>query len=142
MTYHSMIIVGLLGKDPEMRYAPNGSPVTSFSVATDRQYTDSGGQKVKETIWFKIDVWGKQAEACNQYLKKGRMVLVEGRLRPDPKSGGPRIWNRQDGSPGASYEVVANTVRFLSSKSGGTGELVEGASESEAGPGGDEEIPF
>ena len=143
MTYHTMIIVGRLGKDPEMRYTPNGAAVTSFSVATDRQYTDSGGQKVKETIWFRIEAWGKQAESCNQYLKKGQMVLVEGRLRPDVKSGGPRIWNRQDGSPASSYEVVANTVRFLSSKGGGSGELAEGASEGEAGAGGgDEEIPF
>jgi len=143
MTYHTMIIVGRLGKDPEMRYTPNGAAVTSFSVATDRQYTDRGGQKVKETIWFKIDVWGKQAEPCSQYLKKGQMVLVEGRLRPDAKSGGPRIWNRQDGSPAASYEVVANTVNFLSSKAGGSGEPAEGASEGEAGAGGgDEEIPF
>jgi single-strand DNA-binding protein len=143
MTYHTMIIVGRLGKDPEMRYTPNGAAVTSFSVATDRQYNDSAGQKVKETIWFRIEAWGKQAETCNQYLKKGQMVLVEGRLRPDTKSGGPRIWNRQDGSPAASYEVVANTVRFLSSKSGGSGELADGASESEAGAGGgDEEIPF
>jgi len=142
MTYHTMIIVGRLGKDPEMRYTPNGAAVTSFSVATDRQYTDNGGQKVKETIWFRIEAWGKQAETCNQYLKKGQMVLVEGRMRPDPKSGGPRIWNRQDGSPASSYEVVANNVRFLSSKSGGAGEAGDVVSDSDTGPGGDEEIPF
>ena len=142
MTYHTMIIVGRLGKDPEMRYTPNGAAVTSFSVATDRQYTDNGGQKVKETIWFRIEAWGKQAETCNQYLKKGQMVLVEGRMRPDPKSGGPRIWNRQDGSPASSYEVVANNVRFLSSKSGGGGEAGDVVSDSDTGPGGDEEIPF
>ncbi len=69
--YHTLIIVGNVGRDPEMRYTPSGQPVTSFSVATSRQYTGSNGQPVKETIWFKITTWGKQAEVCNQYLKKG-----------------------------------------------------------------------
>ena len=111
--YHTIIIVGNLGKDPEMRYSPSGQAVTSFNVATNRQYTGADGQQVKETIWFRISVWGKQAEACSQYLKKGRQVLIEGRLTPDPATGGPRIWNRQDGSTGASFEVTASTVRFL-----------------------------
>lgn len=123
--YHTLIIVGNLGRDPEMRYTPSGQPVTSFSVATSRQYTGNNGQVVKETIWFKITTWGKQAEVCNQYLKKGNKVLVEGRLTPDPNTGGPRIWTRQDGSAGASFEVTASTVRFLSSReeSGGAGAM-------------------
>lgn len=117
--YHTLIIVGNLGRDPEMRYTPSGQPVTSFSVATSRQYTGNNGQLVKETIWFKITAWGKQAEVCNQYLKKGSKVLVEGRLTPDPNTGSPRIWTRQDGTAGSSFEVTASTVRFLSSRDEG-----------------------
>jgi single-strand DNA-binding protein len=105
-----------------MRYTPSGQPVTSFSVATNRQYTGNNGQVVKETIWFKITTWGKQAEVCNQYLKKGSKVLIEGRLNPDPATGGPRLWTKQDGTAGASFEVTASTVRFLSSRDdGGSG---------------------
>ncbi len=119
--YHTLIIVGNLGRDPEMRYTPSGQPVTSFSVATSRQYTGNNGQVVKETIWFKVTAWGKQAEVCNQYLKKGSKVLIEGRLTPDPNTGSPRIWTRQDGTAGASFEVTASTVRFLSSREDGSG---------------------
>lgn len=117
--YQSITIVGRLGRDPEMRYTPNGQAVTSFQVATDRQYTDGNGQKVKETTWFRVSVWGKQAETTNQYLKQGSLVLVEGRLTPDPKTGGPRVWKKQDGSDGASFEIAASTVRFLSGKGDG-----------------------
>ena len=114
--YQHITIAGRLGRDPEMRYNPNGQAVTSFSVATDRQYTDKDGQKVKETTWFRVSVWGKQAEPCNQYLKQGSIVLVDGRLTPDPKTGGPRVWKRQDGTEGASFEISASSVRFLSGK--------------------------
>jgi single-strand DNA-binding protein len=119
--YHTLIIVGNVGRDPEMRYTPSGQPVTSFSVATNRQYTGNNGQVVKETIWFKITTWGKQAEVCNQYLKKGSKVLIEGRLNPDPATGSPKIWTKQDGTAGASFEVTASTVRFLSSRDEGGG---------------------
>ncbi len=119
--YHTIIVVGNVGKDPEMRYTPQGQAVTSFSVATNRQYTTGTGETVKETIWFRITTWGKQAEVCNQYLKKGSKVLVEGRLQPDKATGGPRIWNKQDGGVGASFEVTASTVRFLSSNSESNG---------------------
>ncbi|HQL39244.1 MAG TPA: single-stranded DNA-binding protein, partial [Anaerolineaceae bacterium] len=95
MSYHTIIVVGRLGRDPEMRYSPSGYAVTSFNIATDRQYTDSSGQRQKDTIWFRVSVWGKQAESCNTYLKKGKMVLVEGRLQADPQSGGPRLYKRQ-----------------------------------------------
>jgi len=114
--YHTIIIVGNLGKDPEMRYTPSGQPVTSFSVATNRQYTGNNGEMVKETIWFRVTTWGKSAETCNQYLKKGSKVLVEGRLTPDKATGGPRVWTKQDGTAGASFEVNASTVRFLSGR--------------------------
>jgi len=115
MMYHTLVIVGNVGKDAEMRYTPSGAAVASFSVATNRQYTDSGGQQVQETVWFRVSAWGKQAEACNQYVKKGMKVLVEGRLAADQKTGSPRIWTAQDGSPRTSFEVTASTVRFLSS---------------------------
>jgi len=114
--YHTLIIVGNVGKDPEMRFTPSGQAVTSFSVATNREYTTGNGEKVKETIWFRVTTWGKQAEVCNQYVKKGMKVLVDGRLTPDKATGGPRVWQRNDGTPAASFEVTAGTVRFLSSR--------------------------
>lgn len=137
--YHTLIIVGNVGKDPEMRYTPSGQAVTSFSVASSRSYTGSNGQKVDETIWFRVSAWGKQAETCNNYLHKGSKVLVEGRLTPG-EGGGPRIWNRSDGTPGASYDVSATTVRFLSSKGEG-GQPGEGAADMGGGIA-EEDIPF
>jgi len=136
--YHTIIIVGNVGKDPEMRYTPSGQPVTSFSVATNRKYNNSAGQQVSETIWFRVSAWGKQAEICNQYVKKGSKVLVEGRLTPDQASGGPKTFTRQDGTTGASYDVMAATVRFLSSRVEGGGAPDEAAAPAEGG----EEIPF
>jgi len=114
--YQKIIVVGNLGRDPEMRYTPSGQAVTNFSVATNRQYTASDGQQVKETIWFRVSAWGRQAETCNQFLKRGSKVLVEGRLTADPASGGPRIWTRQDGTPAASFEISAIQVNFLSTR--------------------------
>ena len=143
MSYQTIIVVGRLGKDPEMRYTPSGQAVASFSLATDRQYTGQDGTVVKETTWFRVSVWGKQAETVNQYLSKGKMVLVEGRLQADPKSGGPRIYQRQDGTSGASFEISANTVRFLSPRSEGGGGSGAGGSESFAEPPTEgEDIPF
>ena len=118
MSYHTIIIVGRLGADPQMRYTPQGDAVTSFSVATDRQHTGADGAKVKETVWFRVSVWGKQAESCNQYLTKGKQVLVEGRLIADAK-GGPRVYEAQ-GEKRASFEINADTVRFLSPRDEGT----------------------
>jgi len=134
--YQQIVIVGNLGRDPEMRYTPSGTPVTSLNVATNRKYTGSDGQVVKETTWFRVSVFGKSAETCAQYLKKGSSVLVEGRLTPDKQSGGPRIWQKQDGTWGGTYEVFANTVRFLSSKAEG------GPAGMPAAVGGDEEMPI
>jgi len=119
--YQQLTIVGYLGNDPVMRFTPSGQAVTSFSVASSRSYTNNAGQKVDETTWFRISVWGAQAESCNQYLSKGRPVLVVGRLRPDPESGGPRVFTRKDGSMGSSYEVTAMNVRFLPSGGDGGG---------------------
>ena len=142
--YQSLTIVGNVGKDPEMRYTPSGQPVTSFSVATNRQYTANSGEKVKETTWFRVTTWGKQAEICNQYVKKGSKVLVEGRLTTDTATGGPRIWKAQDGTPKASFEVTANTVQFLSSRGenegGGSGGGDFGGGSFVGAP--EEDIPF
>ncbi|MCE5208629.1 MAG: single-stranded DNA-binding protein [Chloroflexi bacterium] len=137
--YHTIIIVGNLGKDPEMRYTPNGAPVTSFNVASSRQYTNSKGERVKETIWFRVSAWNKLAETCNNFLHKGSKVLVEGRLVPDAASGGPRVFTRQDGTSGASFEVNAATVRFLESKAEASGTPGEDFAEPIAD---DDEIPF
>ena len=139
--FHKVILVGNLGRDPEMRYTPGGQAVTTLSVASNRTYTDSSGNQVKQTIWFRVSVWGKQAESCHQYLRKGRPVLVEGRLNPDD-NGNPRIWTAQDGTPRASFEVTAETVRFLGS--GGREEGAPGGEEEALGPGPatEDEIPF
>ncbi|NQU30060.1 MAG: single-stranded DNA-binding protein [Anaerolineae bacterium] len=145
--YQKLVLVGNLGNDPEMRYTPNGQAVTNLSIATNRQYTANSGEKVKETTWFRVSVWGKQAEACNTYLKKGSKVLVEGRMTADSATGGPRIWTANDGSPRASFEVTAQTVRFLSSRSddqgggdGGGGGYGQG--QDNMMPPSDDDIPF
>jgi single-strand DNA-binding protein len=111
--YQKTVIVGNLGKDPEMKFTPAGKATTSFSVATSHQYTNNNGEAIKETAWFRVQVWGKQAEACNQYLHKGSKVLVEGRLLADAATGGPRIWMNKKEEPQASFEISADTVRFL-----------------------------
>jgi single-strand DNA-binding protein len=127
--FHTLIIVGNVGRDPEMRYTPSGQAVTSFSVASNRKYTTSNGEQVNETIWFRVSAWGKQAEVCNQFLKKGSRVLIEGRLTPDKATGSPRIWQKQDGTSGASFEVTAQTVRFLTTR----GEAEAAGTASQAG---------
>jgi single-strand DNA-binding protein len=101
-----VILIGNVGGDPEMRYTPNGNPVTSFRMATNRRYTTSAGETREETDWFRISVWGKQAEACNQFVTKGRQVYVEGRLHA-------RNWEGQDGQVRTSLEVTANQVLFF-----------------------------
>jgi len=140
--FHQIIIVGNVGKDAELRYTSSGQAVTSFSVATSRKYTGANGEQAEETIWFRVSTWGKTAEICNQYVKKGSKVLVEGRITPDKTTGGPRIWTKQDGTSGASFEVTAQTVRFLSAKGEGS-PMVEAAHElggSELPP--EDDIPF
>lgn len=146
--YQKITIVGNLGGDPEMRYMPDGTAVTSFSVATSTGWTDKAtGQPVKETTWFRVSVWGRQGETANQYLSRGKKVLVEGRIKPDPNTGGPRIWTRQDGTVGSSYEITASTVRFLSGRNEDAGGY-EGGGEYDGGgnAGGgaqeEDEIPF
>ncbi|MBM3152552.1 MAG: single-stranded DNA-binding protein [Chloroflexi bacterium] len=143
MTFHTVIITGNLGRDPEMRYTPSGQAVTNLSVAVNDDYTNNNGERVKRTIWFRVSAWGKQAETCNQYLKKGSKVLVEGRLNVDQATGGPRIWTTQDGQSRASFELSAQTVRFLSSRTESS-EPGAGGAPAEDGmmPGEEENIPF
>ena len=106
--YQKTIIIGRVGKDPEMRYTPTGKAVTNFSVATSNKYGDK-----EETTWFRVVTWQKQAEVCNQYVKKGMLVMVEGRLNPD-ENGNPKVFAKQDGSAGSNFELTAQNVKFLS----------------------------
>lgn len=138
MSYQKLMIVGNLGRDPEMRYLENGQAVTNFSIASNRQYTASSGERVKETTWFRITVWGRQAETCNEYLKSGSQVLIEGRLNPDKETGSPRVYQRNDGGYGSSYEVTADRVIFLT-RAGATGGFEGGQS---APTMDDDDIPF
>jgi single-strand DNA-binding protein len=146
--YQKIVIVGRLGRDPDMRYMPDGTAVTSMNVATDRRWTDKAtGQPTQETTWFRVSVWGRQAETANQYLSKGKMVLIEGHLRPDPQTGSPKMYTRQDGTMGTSFEVTAELVRFLSGREdgGGAGSYDDRASSGGGGkPAAQEEddIPF
>lgn len=103
---NKVMIIGNLGKDPEMRYTANGSAVTNFSVASSRNYTGPDGERKEETEWFDVVTWNKLAETCSQYLGKGRRVYVEGRLQT-------RSWEGQDGQRRYRTEVIANTVLFL-----------------------------
>jgi len=103
---NKIMLIGNVGSDPEMRYTPNGKAVTSFRMATNYRYVGSDGERREETEWFRVSVWGKQAESCNQFLSKGRRVYVEGRLHS-------RNWEGQDGQMRTSLEVSANRVIFL-----------------------------
>lgn len=137
--YHKVTLVGNLGRDPEMRYLPSGQQVTNFSMATSERWTGQDGQPQERTIWWRVSVFGKMGEACNEYLKKGSKVLVEGRMNADPKTGNPRVFQRQDGTSGSSFEVTANVVKFLSSRAEMSGQ--SGGMEHEMAAEGDE-IPF
>ncbi|MCS7178062.1 MAG: single-stranded DNA-binding protein [Anaerolineae bacterium] len=139
--FHTIIIAGHLGRDPEMRYLPNGQPVTTFSVASTRRWTGQDGQTQEETIWFRVSAFGKLAETCNQYLSKGRAVLVEGRLRPNER-GEPRTWVGSDGVVRATYDVVAITVRFLGRREEVAAPVVEEEMLEYEEPIPEEEIPF
>lgn len=111
--YQQMIVVGRLGRDAEMKFMPSGEAALQFSVASDRTYNDKTGARMKETTWMRCQMFGKGAEAINNFLTKGTVVLVEGRLRIDPKTGGPNIWKRQDGTHAAAFEMIVGTVRLL-----------------------------
>ena len=113
MSYHEITIIGNLGRDPELRYTPGGLAVANFPLAANRRYRDNQGEQVKETVWFKVTLWERQAEIANQFLQRGSQVMIRGRLNPDPDTGSPRVFDRRDGSCGASYEVTAREIVFL-----------------------------
>ncbi len=130
--FQRIVIVGNLGSDPEMRFTPSGVPVTSFSVAVNRRWTDSNGEQREKTTWFRVTAWRKLAELCNQYLSKGRLVLVEGEIDAS-------AWLDNQGNPRATLELTARNVRFL----GGRGDRSEIATSVE--PGDDflnDDVPF
>ena len=134
---NKVIIIGNVGTDPEMRYTPNGNPVTSFRMATSRSYTTSDGERKQETEWFTVVTWNQLAEQCNQYLAKGRRAYVEGRLHSHQ-------WEGQDGQVRFRNEIVANRVLFLdkpSSLGAPEGETQE-SGPTESGPVEPDDLPF
>jgi len=122
MSVNRVILVGRLGRDPETRYTGGGQAVANFSLATDESYKDRNGERQKRTEWHKIVVWGKQAEIAQQYLKKGSLVFIEGRIQS-------REWQDKEGQKRTSFEIVANNFRML-------GGRAEGAAAAGGGMGG------
>ncbi|MCK4368807.1 MAG: single-stranded DNA-binding protein [Dehalococcoidales bacterium] len=106
LTLNKVMIIGNVGTEPEMRFTPNGNPVTSFRVATNRRYTTPEGERREEAEWFTVVAWNRLAENCNQFLTKGRLVYAEGRLHA-------HTWEGQDGQKYFRNEIVANRVSFL-----------------------------
>lgn len=106
-----VLLVGRLGRDPEMRYTTSGTPVANFSVATSERWNSQSGERQERTEWHNIVVWSKLAEICNQYLTKGRLVYIEGRLQT-------REWEDRDGNKRRTTEVVASDMRMLGSRTG------------------------
>ena len=137
---NKIIVIGNLGRDPEMRYTPNGQSVTSFSIASNRQYTTAAGESREETEWFNVSAWGRLGELCNQYLTKGRQVYVEGRLHS-------RSFEGRDGQRRFVNEINLTDVQFLgqgpAAREGGTPEGLDPGTET-SGPDADEvdNLPF
>ncbi len=136
---NKVIIIGNVGSEPEMRFTPNGKPVTSFTVATNWAYTTPEGERKQETEWFSVVAWNRLAEQCNQFLGKGRLVYAEGRLRT-------RNWEGQDGQQHSKMEVIANRVVFLDKRGPAAlpeDKIDEAASPEAASPGLEpDDIPF
>jgi len=124
--YQKTFLIGNLGRDPEMRYNGDGRAVTNFSLATEEKWPGADGKLQKRTTWWRVAVWGKPAEACNEFLSKGSKVFVEGRMVADPKTGNPRTYQGSDGETRASFEITALLVKFLDSKGRETGQQVVG----------------
>ncbi len=131
---NKVTIIGNVGNEPEMRFTPNGKPVTSFSVATNWVYTTPEGERRQETEWFNVVAWNRLAEQCNQFLAKGKLVYAEGRIHT-------RNWEGQDGQSHSKMEVIANRVIFLDKKPAGalTDEKTEDVTSAEMEP---EDLPF
>jgi|TARA_B100001971_G_scaffold163227_1_gene153621 single-strand DNA-binding protein len=136
MTMNKMLVIGNAGTDPEMRYTPNGSAVTSFRLATNYRWTTSAGEQREETEWFTITAWNKLAETVNQYVTKGMKVYVEGRLKSS-------TYNTQDGESRFRNEINANDIRFLDRRgAGGSQEETAGGDTGEQSSGGVEDLPW
>jgi len=120
-------VLGHLGRDPEMRYTPSGQTVTNFPLAVTRCIPQQSGEAKMLTVWYKIITWGKLAESCNKYLKKGRAVLAVGIPEVDTKTGQVKIWIDKNGNPRANLGIVANTVKFI----GRGGDTADKASEND-----------
>lgn len=134
--FNKTIVVGHLGRDPELRFTPSGQQVCSFSVATSRSWTDQSGQQQEKTTWFRVTAWGKLGELCHQYLAKGRLVLVEGEVDAS-------AWTGQTGEPRASLEITARNVRFLGGRDSVGGPMAPRAGSPMEAPAMEEEdIPF
>jgi single-strand DNA-binding protein len=134
---NKVTIIGNVGNEPEMRFTPNGKPVTSFSVATNWVYTSPEGERRQETEWFSVVAWNRLAEQCNQFLAKGKLVYAEGRIHT-------RNWEGQDGQAHSKMEVIANRVIFLDRKGAGalSDEKVDDAGGSGSGDMEPEDLPF
>lgn len=126
MSVNKVILVGRLGRDPETRFTGGGQAVANFSVATDESYKDKNGERQKRTEWHKIVVWGKQAEIAQQYLKKGSLLFIEGRIQS-------REWQDKEGQKRTSFEIVANNFRMLGGRGDGAASGAGGGSQRSAG---------
>jgi single-strand DNA-binding protein len=134
VSVNRVTVIGNLGSEPEMRFTPSGRPVTSFRVATNWRYTTPEGERREETEWFTVVAWGRLAEQCNQFLTKGRLVYVEGRLRM-------HTWEGQDGQKRARNEIIADRVKFLD-RQATTMATEAKVTETEAGEIQPDDIPF
>ena len=145
MSFNKLILVGNLGRDPELRYTPQGTPVCSFTLATNEKRKDRAGETQDVTTWFRVTLWGRQAETASQYLSKGRPVYVEGRLRVEE-------WTDKDGKQRHTLEVHATDMQFIGGRgdeAGGQNARTETSTPrrgAESNPGGedisDDDIPF
>jgi single-strand DNA-binding protein len=125
MSFNKIILVGNLGRDPELRYTPQGTPVCSFTVATNEKRKDKAGEMQDFTTWFRVTLWGRQAETASQYLTKGRPIYVEGRIRLEE-------WTDRDGKQRYTLEVHATDMQFIG---GNRGDEPSGAGAGSSGPG-------
>lgn len=135
---NKVMIIGHLGRDPEMRYTPSGRPVTTFTVATSRSWNTVDGERHSETEWFNIVAWGNLAEICKQYLTKGQQVYIEGRLQT-------RRWEDKEGAKHSSVEVVANEMMMLGDRheaATGANHPGEAPESPEISPTDEDEFPF
>jgi single-strand DNA-binding protein len=129
------ILIGRLGKDPEVRYTPDGLMVTRFTLATDEQRKDKNGERVKTTEWHRIVAFGKLAEICGNYLAKGKMIFVEGRIRT-------QAWEDKEGAKRSTTEIIASDMRMLESKGQGKGPEPSADEAYPAGAIPEEDVPF